>query len=228
MAREFNRNLFIMLLSIMVGAILITFFAADIVKQSQFDIERKQYAQEISDVTTEKNIFENRSRNFTDHFFKSLGSLDLSREDRSQANSYFDFAASIWYPAREYQKVIDNCTLAMQSYLDAYDNFLDTKTFFNDTKAYTDEAKYITILDIYIGLSDAGANISLLRYDSCKYLIYIAENLSLYADANITDLENLFNETEALYFEALGLYNDLIDEIEYEYSRFFNPDRETA
>jgi len=67
--------------------------------------------------------FENKSKNFTDHIFKSLGSLDFSREYRSSADSYYDVAALIWYPIGEYEKVIVNCTSAMEDYLLGYNNF---------------------------------------------------------------------------------------------------------
>ena len=228
LARLFDRNMFIMLLAVMLGAIIITFFLADIIRQSEFDVERKSYIQEIEDVTTEKNIFENQSRNFTDNFFKSLSSLDLSREYRAEANSYFDFAASIWFPQKDYIKTIENCTSAMESYIFAYDNFLNTASFFNTTKNYSSEIKYSSIIDLYIGLSKSGASISMIRYNASKYLRSIAENLSLYGEGtNVSELLVLFNETNDLYDQEIGGYNDLVDEIENEFFKYFNPNRET-
>jgi len=228
MPRVFDKNLFIMLLSIMAGAVIVTYFAADIVRQSQFDKERESYMEQIESVTTEKNIFENKSKNFTGFFLKSLGSLDLSREYRATADYYFDVSSKIWYPSKEYQKVIDNCSLAMENYLITYDNFLDTKTFFSDTKEYVYEENYLPIINLYVRLSDSGANISMLRYNASKYLKNIAENLSMLGDgANVSELMDLYNETNALYDAALDLYNELKEEIESEYGNLFNPNRET-
>lgn len=228
LVRLFDRNMFIILLAIMIGVIIITFFVADIVRQTEFDVERKSYIQEIWNVTTEKNIFENKSKNFTDNFFKSLSSLDLSREYRAEANSYFDFAASIWFPQKDYLKTIENCTSAMESYIFSYENFLNTATFFNITNQYTDEEKYISIINLYIRLSDSGANISMIRYNCSKYLRNLAENLSLYGeDANISELLVLFNETNELYNQQIDGFNDLIDDIENEFFKYFNPNRET-
>lgn len=228
MAKEFDRNMFIMLLSVMVGAIIITYFAADIIRQSEFDKERESYIDQIESVTTEKNKFENKSKNFTGFFLKSLGSLDLSREDRATANSYFDLASKIWYPQKEYQKVIDNCTKAMERYLITYENFLNTKTFFNDTKEYVYQDNYLSILDIYVDLSQSGARLAMYRYNSSRYLKQIAENLSsIGEEANVSELLEMYNESNALYGQELLLFNELKDAIESEYGKLFNPNRET-
>lgn len=228
MARVFDRNMFIMLLAVMLGAIIITFFVADIIRQSEFDVERKSYIQEIEDVTIKWNIFENQSRNFTDNFFKSLSSLDFSREYRAEANSYFDFAASIWFPQKEYLKTIENCTSAMESYIFANENFLNTASFFNTTNQYTTEEKYSSIIDLYIRLSESGANISMIRYNASKYLRSLAENLSLYGEgANVSELLDLFNETNEFYNKEISGYIDLTDDIENEFFKYFNPNRET-
>ena len=225
MAREFNRNMFIMLLAIMIGAIIITYFIADIIRRSEAEI----YEERIGVVISEKNIFENQSKNFTDRFIKSLGYLDVSREDRAEGNSYFDFAANIWYPNGQYQKVIDNCTLAMESYLIGNENFLNTKNFFNDALAYSFDVKYTNIINIYLNLSQSGANICLLRYNASLYLRNIAENLSLFGnETNVSVLLDLFNETNELYMVELGIYYELIEEIEDEYGKYFNPIREIA
>ena len=144
------------------------------------------------------------------------------------ANSYFDFAASIWFPQKEYIKTIENCTSAMESYIFSFDNFLNTASFFDTTKNYTSEVKYSSIIDLYIGLSESGASISMIRYNASRYLRSIAENLSMYGEGtNVSNLLVLFNETNDLYDQEIGDYNDLIDEIENEFFKYFNPNRET-
>ena len=56
----------------------------------------------------------------------------------------------------------------------------------------------------------------------------IAENLSIYGDdANVSELLELFNETNDLYEQELGNYNEITEEIESEYGKYFNPIRET-
>ena len=224
LARIFDRNMFIMLLSIMIGAIIITYFVADIARRSEIE----SYQEQIEDITTEKNVFENKSKNFTDHIFKSLGSLDFSREYRSSADSYYDVAALIWYPNGEYEKVIVNCTSAMEDYLLGYENFLNTKGFFNDTIKYSTDVKYTSIINIYKKLSHSGANICLLGYNASKLLISLAENLSLHGnDTNVSELLELYNESLLLLEQEFGFYMGLLDELEEEYAKFFNPVRET-
>jgi hypothetical protein len=116
----------------------------------------------------------------------------------------------------------------MEEYINAYDNFLATAGFFNTTNQYTIEEKYISIIDLYIQLSESGAKISIIRYNASKYLRSIAENLSLYGEGtNISDLLDLFNETNELYDQENDSYNDLKDDIEDEFFKYFNPNRET-
>lgn len=224
MVRIFDRNMFIMLVSIMIGVIVVTFFAADIMRRSEIE----GYQDEIQTITTEKQLIEELSKNFTDHFFKSIGSLDLSREYRADGNTYFDLAASLWYPQGEYEKVMQNCTFSMDNHLFAYENFLNTKVFFGQTGAFTSEEKYLTIIELYMSLSQSGAKMSMLRYNASKYLYSIAENKSLYGDnVNVSDLLDLFNLTNAEYMMEFAVYTQILDEIESEYGRFFNPVRET-
>jgi hypothetical protein len=224
LVRIFDRNMFIMLLSIMIGAIIITYFVADIARRSEIE----SYQELIQDITTEKNVFENKSKNFTDHIFKSLGSLDFSREYRSSADSYYDVAALIWYPNGEYEKVVVNCTSAMEDYLLGYENFLNTKSFFNDTIQYSTDVKYTSIINIYKKLSQSGANICLLGYNASKLLKELAENFSLYGNnTNVSALLELYNESLLLLEQGLGFYMDLLDELEEEYETYFNPVRET-
>ena len=58
MAREFNRNMFIMLLAIMIGIIIITFFAADIIKRSEIETLQSEHTVEIKGI-------QSRNENFT-------------------------------------------------------------------------------------------------------------------------------------------------------------------
>jgi hypothetical protein len=224
MVKIFDRNMFIMLFSIMLGVVIITYFSADILRRTEIE----GYQEQIQTITTEKQIIEDMSKNLTDNFFKSIGSLDFSREYRAEGNTYFDFASKLWYPQEEYLKVMDNCTQAMQSYLLAYENFLKTKSFFNDTMAFTYEAKYISIFGLYMDLSASGARLSMLRYNASKYLYDIAENKSLYGeDVNITELFELFNLTGFQYDLELQNYTGIMDDIGDVYGKFFNPIRET-
>ncbi len=61
MAREFTRNMFIMLVSIMVGVIIITFFVGDIMNRSKIDTLTEQHSIEISDINS-------RNENFTNYY----------------------------------------------------------------------------------------------------------------------------------------------------------------
>ena len=222
MAREFNRNMFIMLLSIMIGAITITYFIADIVNRSK-----------IETLTTEITNVKEKGENFTSYFLKSSVVLDQAREDRAFGNYHFDFAF-VWYSSALAEKNnstmelykmrgIDNCTNAMPNYINSHDNFEDAGIYFRETKNYTDYEKYLTILNLYINLTASGSRLSILRYNATKYLMYLTENLT-FVDNNVTYLGNvsdlllLFNMTIDSYNEELEEYEGYQDEIdEYEF-----------
>jgi hypothetical protein len=228
MAREFNRNMFIMLLAIMLGAIIITFFIADIVNRSKLETLTTEYKAEITTISA-------KSENFTSYFLKSSVVLDQAREDLAFGNYHFDLAF-LWYNSGLSEKNIsnlelyktrgiENCTLAMPNYINSHDNYLDAKSYFNDTKLFTSYKLYLDILDLYISLSDSGSNLSTLRFDASLYLMYLTENLSfdkinntvVYLE-NVTDLLMAFSSTMEAYNNELGEYNNYqgaIDEYQF-------------
>ena len=73
MTREFTRNMFIMLVSIMVGVIIITFFVGDIINRSKIDTLTEQHIIEISDINS-------RNENFTNYFLQGAVKMDSARE----------------------------------------------------------------------------------------------------------------------------------------------------
>jgi len=219
MAREFTKNMFVMLFSIMIGAIIITYFVGDIIYRSDIETLTVQH-------TTEIESLEEMNINFTSHFLSSSVLLDKSREDRAFGNYHFDLAF-LWFKTALVEtnsstmnvyknRTIDNCTNAMENYLISHQNFNEAKKYFNETKLYTSYEKYLEILDLYVNLTSSGARLTMLRYNASQYLKYMAENLSL--DMNISALFELFNETMDLYDEELDIYEDYRDEIdEYEF-----------
>lgn len=226
MGREFTKNMFIMLLSIMVGAVIITYFAADIVNRSTIENLTIEHTAEIETITG-KNI------NFTNNFLKSSVLLDLAREYRAFGNYNFDLAF-LWYSSAlaernistielYTQRTIDNCTEAMPNYLNSHGNFLESKVSFENTKNYTNYDKYLEILDIYIGLTGSGARLTMLRYNASQYLLLLAENLTIEDGSvtyltNMSDILGLFNETMMLYGMELAIFEefqDLIDEYDF-------------
>jgi hypothetical protein len=226
MVREFNRNMFIMLLAIMIGVIVITFFIGDIVNRSKVETLTTQYEAEITTV-------KDKSENFTSSFIRSTVVLDQAREDRALGNYHFDLAF-LWYSSAleeknssqfELYKVrgIDNCTNSMPNYYYSQLNFLEAKVYFNDTKFYTDVEKYHNILDLYIELTGSGSKLTMLRYNASKYLMYLIENLTFVEDGvmflgNVTELLALLEGTMGDYEGELGEYEELQDEIdEYEF-----------
>jgi len=84
-ARVFDRNMLIMLVAIMVGAVVITYFVADIVSKSKIDTLTIEHIVEIQDV-------QSKNENFTDNFLQGSIMMDSAREVREVANLNFDFA----------------------------------------------------------------------------------------------------------------------------------------
>ncbi len=217
----FTKNMFIMLFSIMIGALVITYFVADIVHRSNIETLTIEHTAEIETI-------EGRNINFTDHFLSSSVLLDKSREDRAFGNYHFDLAF-LWFRSALVEKnesefdlfnerTIGNCTDAMENYLISHQNFNEAKMYFNDTKSYTTYPKYLEILDLYVNLTGSGARLTMLRYNASYYLRCMAENLSFENDTNISALYELFNETTLLYTQELEIYEEIQDDIdEYEF-----------
>lgn len=221
MARLFDKNMFIMMVAIMVGIVVITFFVADIVNKSKIDVLTEEHVVEIDDINR-------RNENFTDHFLQGTVTIDAGREVREVGNYYFDFAL-FWYNTAlanrtnaSITKCIENCINAMHEYNTSYQKFESSKPFFEDAMVYTD--RYDEILTHYISFGQAGQNITLLRYNASNYLRQIAENLSFDNMSNVSLLMELFNETTGLYNEALNDYEEWKDDIDNYV--FFSEDRE--
>jgi hypothetical protein len=228
MAKVFTRNMFVMLLAIMIGTIIIIYFVGDIVHRSNIDTLNAEHRVEISNL-------KGKNENFTSYFLKSSGVLDQAREDRAFGNYHFDLGF-LWYQTalsekdseliEEYKiRGIVNCTDAMPFYKYSYQNFLQAKDFFEETKSYTTYDKYISLLDLYVNLTDTGSKLTMLRYNASNYLIQLTENMTFNFDTgNVTFLENmsglfmLFNETMFAYggfIEEYEEYQEIIDEYEF-------------
>lgn len=226
MVRVFDRNMFIMLLSIMIGVIIITYFYADI--QNRMRTEKL-----ISEHTAEIKTIESKNINFTNGFIHSLGLLDLAREYRADGNYNFDLAM-IWYSSalselnytklEEYKtRVSDNCDNAIVNYTYSYNNFIEAKNKFELTKNYVNYKIYINILDLYVNLTKSGSRLVTLRINASNYLKSIAENITIVNNSvsymtNVTGLLDLFNSTMAEYLAEEDVYSDIEDQIEKEYN----------
>jgi len=210
-ARLFDRNMFIMMVAVMVGIVIITFFIADVVNQSKIEVLTEEHVVEIDDINS-------RNENFTDYFLQGSVTIDSGREVREVGNYYFDFAL-FWYSTAlanmtnaSINKCIENCWSAMGEYSTSYGKFGSSKPFFEEAKTYTD--RYDEILNHYASFAQAGQNITMLRYSASNYLRQIAENLTLGNMENVSMLMELFNETTGLYDEGLGNYEDQKDQID--------------
>lgn len=207
MTREFTRNMFIMLVSIMVGVIIITFFVGDIMNRSKMDTLTEQHNVEISDINS-------RNENFTNYYLQGAVKMDSAREVREVANYYFDFALFWFNNALTNQsknltkQCIDNCTNAMQKYLGSHENFGKSKPYFINARNYTNNSRYLEVLGYYIGFAGAGQNITMLRYNASDYLRRAAENLSFGNMENVTILRQMFNVTEQAYQGAQQEYQE--------------------
>lgn len=224
MARLFDRNMFIMLLSVMVGIIVITYFVADIQNRMAREELATQYSSEIETIES-KNI------NFTNCLFQSLGLLDIAREYRAEGNYNFDLAM-IWYSTilsetnftklQIYKnRTIGYCDDAITNYTYCYGNFVEAENRFEFTKPYTSYDVYLSILNLYVNLTKSGGRLALLRINASLYLKYIVENITITENdvsfGNTSGLLALFNETMALYQGELEIYDDIEDQIDKEY-----------
>ena len=217
-----------MLLAIMIGTVIITYFIADLVNHSRLETITTEYKTEITTMSS-------KSENFTSYFIKSSVLLDQAREDLAFGNYHFDLAF-LWYNSALSEKNIsnfelykargiDNCTNAFPYYINSNDNYRDAKSYFNETKYFTNYKLYLDILELYICLTDSGSNLSMLRYNATLYLMYLTENITydiinnsvMYLE-NVTDLLMAFSSIVESYNNELNKYNqyqNAIDEYEF-------------
>ena len=229
MAREFDRNMFVMLLAIMVGVIIITYFVADIMRRAEIENLTNQLDIKTGEIETitANNI------NFTNHFMKSSVLLDSAREDRAFGDYHFDLAL-LWYDSALSSKnasnmdvyknmTIDNLTNAMEKYLISHQNYKESGKFFDATKAFTTYDKYLEVLNLYVSLTQSGARLTMLRYNASKYLIQITENITFINNTvtfseNVSELMEDFNFTMSMYDSELETYEDTQEDIdEYDF-----------
>ena len=226
MVRVFDRNMFVMLLSIMIGIVIITYFYADI--QNKMKTEKL-----ISEQTAEIKTIENKNINFTNGFIHSLGLLDLSREYRADGNYNFDLAM-IWYSSalselnetrlNDYKmRIVKNCDNAIINYTYSYNNFIEAKNRFELTKGFVNYDVYLSILDLYVNLTKSGSKLVTLRINASNYLKNIAENITIVDNTvsymtNVTEMLDLFNSTMAEYLSEENVYSGIEDQIEKEYN----------
>lgn len=226
MARTFDRNMFIMLLSIMIGAVIITFFIADL----QFSSDRETL---ISQHSAEIDVMEQKNINFTTRFITSLGQLDRAREDRANGNYHFELAL-MWYTTalsetnetkmNSYRDIaIDNCSEAKIEYIVSQGNFGVSNQKFVQTKTYAHEM-YFDLLDLYINLTASGSKLTSLRAEAVTYLQYLNENLTMSENGTVEFLENV-TALQANFTIVMGyvgaeerVYGGIEEQIESEYN----------
>ena len=229
MPREFNRNMFVMLLTIMIGVIIITFFIGDIIRRSDIDTLKTEHKVEIKEIAS-------KNKNFTSNFIISNVILDKAKEGQYSGNYNFNLAY-VWYNSALAEKnitnfntykirTIDNCTKAMTHYINSHNNFNLSKNHFNDTKALTDFIEYQEIIDIYIDLSESGYKLTDYRYNASYYLISLTENLivdtqngTIIYGENVTEILQLFNDSLSLIEEEGENFAELQEGID-EYDLF--------
>jgi len=232
MARLFDKNMFIILMAIMIGFIIITYFVADIVNQSKIDTLTTAHVSEVEAIE-EMNI------NFTNNFLESSVLLDSAREYRAFGNYHFELASIFFNSALSEKNIsimelyknrtIDNCTEAMPKYNISNLNFKAASSFFDNTKKYTEYDGYLRLLDIYVNLTESGAKLTMLRYNASKYLKYLAENITvingIVALDNVSDLMDLFNETIEMYGGESDIYDIIEEELDEYDIEGFDPKR---
>ena len=221
--------MFIMMFAIMVGIVIVTYFIADIVYQTQIDEINTEHSSAIK--TMEENNI-----NFTSSFLESSVLLDSAREDRAFGNYHFDLA-QLFYTSTLNERnesrmnlyknsSIDNCTKALPNYLHSHENFLISANFFDNTKHFTAYDNYLRLLSMYVNLTETGAKVTLLRDNASIYLKRIVENITYVNGSgsfgtNISDLLALFNSTMSMYGALVEEYEDIQEEIdEYDIKGF--------
>ncbi len=252
--KKFNKNMLIMLVSIMVGAILVTYFAADILRQSKIDDLQGQIASQEEQIQIKEIeiVYEkNRNINFTNNFLKSAGVLDLGREFRANGSYHFNLGRLFYSLALSEHNVstfnsyknatLDNCTFAKSDYLYSDQNFQISGYLFNKTKNFTDYPLHIQLINNYINLTNSGSRLVLLLLEANTYLKKLAENLTIengtvFFNEDVSELWGWYNETMVDVKAAEKEYNsdaeavkqikpEDIEDLEYSEKPDFNTNR---
>jgi len=220
MAKEFDKNMFVMLLAIMIGVIIITFFISDIQRQTQIEDINIKHVQEIETI-------EERNLNFSSMFLDSLISFNKAQDDRMDGEINYKVATEFYNTIFDETNktnfldfkltIINNCIEAQSDFINSGSNFNDSIYNFEDSKKETDYELYHGLCDLYVNLSTVGYNLSDLSYSVSMYLRYLAENLSFYNGTvgfikNASELQGLFNDTLQKYIE-LGEEFDYLKEL---------------
>jgi len=228
MVRVFDKNMFIMLISIMIGVIIITYFVADIQRRAQ--VESLESEKQV--LRSEKLQIEEMSVNFTNSFLKSSVLLDLAREDRAAGNLPFDLASLKYSTALSIlnetsletykEEIYIDCDDAINNYSISRLNFIASKAKFEETKGFTTYENYHTLLDSYIKLCESGSKLTFLRQNASTFLKYLAENLTI-VDNNVTYETNVsfllenYSITLGLYAEEAANYEEIYEKEIAEY-----------
>ncbi len=230
MRREFDRNLFIMLFAIMVGAIIITYFAADIVKKSEMESLSQEITSELNTKHSEEiKDINSLYENFTDNFLQGFTKINSARETRSYGDYYFDFAL-FWYNnvisennESYVEKCIDSCVNASYKYISSKQKFSESRPYFTISKNFTNDSSYIGLADYFISFTKSGEEITDLRYKTSICLKKAVENYSAGDFKNSSEFMENFTMLENMYEDALKEYTELEDLIDN--FVFFEEDR---
>ena len=225
MARIFDKNMFVMLLSIMVGVVVITFFVADIMKNTALEKQAEEYEVEIEDIQT-------RNINLLSNILSSIGDLIRSNNYRTEGNYHFDLA-TIWYSTvlsetnlteMEYYKslIYSACDDASFNYNLSKVNYEVAHLKFQSVLSQSTE-EFEELLTLYVNLTAKGSELAELRIDASKYLRYLTENITIINNTvafenNMTDIQDLLNSTLNDIEELEMQYAEIEEEIEKEYN----------
>lgn len=221
MAKLFDKNMFIMMISIMIGVVIITFFIADINARTQ---EEEKYQTQIENI-------EKQNVNFTTRLLSSLGYLEKARDSRATGEYHFDLSY-LWYTTalvetdnntfHKYKNSsLDNCTYSIYYYDISYDNFGVAQKMFLNTLNYTYGFK--DLVNLYVNLTRSGENLCKLRINTTIYIQSIVENMTfkdggVNFSTNISNLTALLNESLSAFNNELEIYQGIESDIEKEYN----------
>jgi len=208
MPREFSRDMLIMLVAIMAGVVIITFFIADIQA-------RNQVTEELTvEYNTRILYIEKQNINFSSAFLDALGGFDLAREFKadgdvqySVARSFFSvslFASNVTLFEYYINITIANCMKSFDNFKYSGLNFNDSIGNFNLTKIHTNYDVYLNLTDLYVNISESGYKLSRLKQNASEYLLKIAENLTFENLSSFPPyIEEFLSELERLEYEII-------------------------
>ncbi|HEC94716.1 MAG TPA: hypothetical protein ENI45_01970 [Thermoplasmatales archaeon] len=195
--KEFDVNLFVLFLALMIVAVTMTYIIGDYTNKAKIRTLTIRYEYEISNITT-------RTEKFFDNYSKALTYIDVARSDLKNALYHFDLAQ---YQLNEgdYRNISSSCDAALYYYNSSNHVFTKSLAFIVNSQSHTPQA-YEELLTYYLNYTSAGINLTIAGKKMVSALSSAAEYYSQGKTTKGDDSLALLNTLKEEYDDYQSLF----------------------